>query len=76
METTRVNLEDVESLQTERDNYKSQVEDLEAIRRAYSQLVEHHPNIEAELVAKEKQIKGTYRILNSYRYLQGVYKRL
>lgn len=58
METVRLNLEDVENLKRERDNYKSQVEDLEAIRTAYSQLVEHHPNTEAELVAKEKKIEG------------------
>lgn len=52
-------MEEAETLKRERDNYKSQVEDLEAIRTAYSQLVEHHPNAEAELAAKDKKIEGS-----------------
>lgn len=61
-----MNMEDVEKLKRERDNYKSQVEDLEAIRTAYSQLVELRPNAEAEILGKEKRIEGKYSSVQKY----------
>lgn len=52
-------------LKTERDAYKSQVDDLQAIREAYAQLVEKQPNVShverklwQEVDLKEQKLKG------------------
>lgn len=58
MEILRLKLESMERMKMERDNYKSQVEDLEAIRTAYSQLVEHYPRSSTALVEQERKIEG------------------
>lgn len=63
-------------LKTERDAYKSQVDDLQAIREAYAQLVEKQPNVShverklwQEVDLKEQKLKGIKTI--SYNYAEN-----
>lgn len=64
-------------LKTERDAYKSQVDDLQAIREAYAQLVEKQPNVShverklwQEVDLKEQKLKGITHTI-SYNYAEN-----
>lgn len=50
----------MEKLKEERDSYKSQVEDLEAIRTAYSQLVDCQESYAWDREEKDRKIGGTF----------------
>lgn len=58
MDDMRTKLEELEKVKAERDTFKLQVEDLEAIRRAYSQLVGHCTLSESDALDLEKNIEG------------------
>lgn len=65
----RTQVEDVDTIRSQRDYYKAQVDDLQAIRAAYAQLVEHCPARGDEKDARQQMDKISGKIPTLFRFL-------